>query len=362
MAQGAGMTQGAGMAQRADRVFVAAALGAALVLAARVSAEPPAPPQGAEPAPSGRVVVGAKNFTESHLLAEMMALVIEAHTDLTVVRRTGLGGTMVCFEALREGEIDLYPDYTGTGWSVVLGETEKVDSALQAFLHVQERYRELWDVEWLAPFGPNNTYALAMDEGRAQELGVRTISDLRAHQDEIRIGFSIEFMNRPDGWAGLAPFYDLAPTDVRGMEHGLAYEAISSGRDRRLIDAYSTDGKLLRFRPACAGGRPRTTSRHYRRRAGGPSRDAPVKATALKCARLLEPAGPHACRTPRKCNASTTLVEVLRPRALRRGGPGRSCRTRACWPAPSSRRGPGTQRSQAWLPGADGSIVGRTHR
>jgi osmoprotectant transport system substrate-binding protein len=192
------------------------------------------------------VVIGSKNFTESRILGEMMALLLEEHTDLAVEHRAGLGGTLVCFTALEGGELDLYPDYTGTGWSIVLKEPAKITDPLHAFLHVQEQYRERFDIEWLQPFGLNNSYALAMVGARADELGVRTVSDLRAHAAGLTAGFSIEFMNREDGWPGLAPFYGLELGEVRTMEHGLAYEAISSGAID-LVDAYTTDGKLLRY-------------------------------------------------------------------------------------------------------------------
>lgn len=195
---------------------------------------------------SGRIVIGSKNFTESHILGEILALMIENGTDLTVEHRSSLGGTKVCFAALQSGEIDLYPEYTGTAWSVVLREVERISDPLQTFLHVEARYRELYDLEWLRPFGFNNTYALAMREDRAEALGVRTISDLVPLAADLRVGFSIEFMNREDGWLGLGPFYALEPGVVRTLEHSLAYEAIVSG-EIDLLDAYSTDGKLLRF-------------------------------------------------------------------------------------------------------------------
>ncbi len=192
------------------------------------------------------IVIGSKNFTESRILGEMLALLVEDRTDLTVEHRSGLGGTLVCFAALQAGEIDLYPEYTGTAWSIVLKEPGRISDRLQAFLHVERRYRELYDLEWLQPFGLNNTYALAMREDRAEALGVTTISDLVAHGGQLSAGFSIEFMNREDGWSGLGPFYGLSLGQVRALEHGLAYEAINAG-SIDVIDAYSTDGKLLRY-------------------------------------------------------------------------------------------------------------------
>ena len=221
-------------------------LALALALAAPAGGPQDAPVEPEREAPPRKVVVASKNFTESRVLGEIMRLLLEARTELEVEHRAGLGGTLVCFEALLAGEIDVYPDYTGTGWSIVLKEPDKITSPLRAFLHVQAAYRERYDVEWLQPFGLNNTYALAMTEERASELGVETISDLVPHQDELRAAFSIEFVDREDGYQGLAPHYGLDLGAVAAMEHGLAYEAIVSG-EVDLIDAYSTDGKLLRY-------------------------------------------------------------------------------------------------------------------
>ncbi|HVS18563.1 MAG TPA: glycine betaine ABC transporter substrate-binding protein [Planctomycetota bacterium] len=200
----------------------------------------------AAPAAAQDLVVASKNFTENRLLGEIVTQWIEARTELEVRHTASLGGTMVCWEALRAGEIDLYVDYTGTGWSIILQEQGKVAEPLRAFLHVQEGYRERFDVEWLAPFGLNNTYALALRRDLAEELGATRISDLIGRGADVRAGFSIEFMNREDGWPGLREHYaglDLAP---RSMEHGLAYEALAGG-SIDLVDAYSTDGKLGRF-------------------------------------------------------------------------------------------------------------------
>lgn len=193
-----------------------------------------------------RLVIGSKNFTESRILGEMLALLVEAHTGIEVDHRSGLGGTLVVFTAIERGEIDLYPEYTGTAWSIVLKETARIDDPLRAFLHVQARFRERYDLEWLPPFGLNNSYALALREDQAEALGVTTISDLIPHAPALRAGFSIEFVNREDGWLGLGPFYGLDFGSVRAMEHGLAYEAIAGGAID-VIDAYTTDGKLLRY-------------------------------------------------------------------------------------------------------------------
>lgn len=192
------------------------------------------------------VIVGSKAFTESRVLAEVLAQLVEARTDLAVERRTNIGGTLLVHAALVAGEIDLYPEYTGTGWSIVLKREETVRDPLRVYLAVRRDYEERFGVTWLEPFGFSNSYAVAMLESTAEELGATRISDLAAHGGRLRAGWSHEFLNREDGFLGLAATYGLEIADNRGMEHGLAYEAIRSGRVD-LTDAYTTDGKLLRF-------------------------------------------------------------------------------------------------------------------
>jgi osmoprotectant transport system permease protein len=200
----------------------------------------------ARPCAGEDIVIASKNFTENRLLGEIMAQLIEYRMGLSVRHSASLGGTKVCWDALRAGQVDLYADYTGTGWSIILKEEGKIADPLRAFLHVQRRYRELFDVEWLAPFGLNNTYALALRSDKAESLGVTCVSDLAGHGNDLAVGFSIEFMNREDGWPGLREHYPGLDLDPRSMEHGLAYEALARGQVD-LVDAYSTDGKLLRY-------------------------------------------------------------------------------------------------------------------
>ena len=192
------------------------------------------------------IVVGSKNFTEGRLLGEIVTQHLERTTELEVAHISSLGGTKVCWNALRSGEIDIYVDYTGTGWSILLGEQGKVSDPLETFLHVRFRCLEEYDIEWLSPFGLNNTYALALRSEQAQAMGVKRISDLEGRGHELNVGFGIEFMNREDGWAGLQLHYPGLDFDPRSVEHGLAYEALERGQID-LIDAYSTDGKLLKY-------------------------------------------------------------------------------------------------------------------
>lgn len=202
---------------------------------------------GAPAAAQGeRIAIGSKNFTESRLLAEIMAQAIEEQTGLEVERRFDLGGTMVAFTALQEGEIDLYAEYTGTAWAVLLGHSEPPESGLETFLRSQAELRSRFDLELLTTFGFDNTYAMALRGDLARELGIERLSELAAFGDRVRGGFTAEFTEREDGLPGLLERYGIELADVRAMEHALAYEGLRIG-ELDLVDAYATDGKLLEY-------------------------------------------------------------------------------------------------------------------
>lgn len=192
-------------------------------------------------APAGRVVVGAKKFTESAVLAELMAQVLESHADLEVERRLNLAGTQICFDALRSGDIDLYAEYTGTGLRNILHAAEPAGGAAATFARVSAAFRQRFDLVWLAPFGFNNTYVLVMRRDRAAALGITSLSDLK--RARLRYGVSHEFLQRPDGMPGLRRAYDLDEAGTAGMEHDLAYRALREGAID-VSDGYSTDAKL----------------------------------------------------------------------------------------------------------------------
>jgi len=184
-----------------------------------------------------RVVVGSKNFTEGYVLAEILCQLLE-EKGFAVERRLGLGGTLVCYGALQSGEIDVYPEYSGTLTQAVL-KTDRISYGdLQKVLHAEH------ELLLLEPFGFNNTYAIALKRARAEELGLRTIGDL-AQVDNLRMAFSHEFINRNDGWPGLAAAYGLSSVP-RGIEHGLAYQAIEEGKID-VTDVYSTDGDIRKY-------------------------------------------------------------------------------------------------------------------
>ena len=183
------------------------------------------------------IIIGSKNFTESYLLAEMMAQLLETR-GVPVQRQFGFGGTKVSFEALVTGEIDAYPEYSGTIAQVILdGDSDMSTADIRAGL-------ETMGLEILAPLGFNNTYAVAVAADVAEARQLEKISDLSLHPD-LRGGFSHEFRNRQDGWPGLVESYGLN-LNTSGIEHGLAYQAIAE-RKIDVTDAYSTDGELTRY-------------------------------------------------------------------------------------------------------------------
>lgn len=191
---------------------------------------------------SDTIVVGSKNFMESRLLGELFAQLIEARTHLTVQRRLGLAGTQVCFEALKSGGIDLYPEYTGTGLVTILGEPPTGDR-VEVLNRVRSEFLHRWKIWWLAPLGFENSYALALPRDRALAMGVRTISDLLPVAPTLTAGFGYEFIERADGLPGLRHTYGLEFKKVVGMQETLKYQA-TANRDVDLLDVYTTDGRL----------------------------------------------------------------------------------------------------------------------
>ncbi|MGE3681096.1 MAG: glycine betaine ABC transporter substrate-binding protein [Bdellovibrionales bacterium] len=193
-------------------------------------------------APAANAVsIGSKAFTEGYLLGEIAAQTLERGTNLTVMRHFGLGGTGILFEALRTGNIDVYPEYTGT-----ISEAILKDPSLRSWEDIRARIRQM-GLEMSRPLGFSNTYALAVTRAFAQTHRLRTISDLRQLNDKVRAGFSHEFLSRADGWAALAARYDLQfKQSLQSMEHSLAFEAITKGAVD-LIDVYSTDAKIVKL-------------------------------------------------------------------------------------------------------------------
>ncbi|MGD9040603.1 MAG: glycine betaine ABC transporter substrate-binding protein, partial [Desulfobacteraceae bacterium] len=194
---------------------------------------------------TGTIRIATKNFTEQIILGEIMSQLIEARTDLSVERRFNLGGTMICHEALINGQIDLYAEYTGTGLTAILKEPVISDPA-KALQVVSRVYRERFGAEWLEPFGFNNTYALTVRALDAKKHGWAKISDLHEAAPGLRAGITAEFAERPDGYPGLQKTYGLKFGEVRDMDPALMYEAVSKG-EVDVICAFATDGRIVAY-------------------------------------------------------------------------------------------------------------------
>ncbi|HYX89997.1 MAG TPA: glycine betaine ABC transporter substrate-binding protein, partial [Myxococcaceae bacterium] len=183
--------------------------------------------------------VGSKKFTEGVILGDLATDVL-MRAQISATHRRELGGTRILWEALIRGDIDVYAEYTGTLREEIFPELRHAsDAELRAAL-------EKRGVGLTAPLGFNDTYAIGMREDRAEQLGIRRISDL-ARRPELRLGFSNEFMDREDGWPSLQRAYHLPQRDVRGLDHDLAYRAIAAG-EIDATDLYSTDAEIQRYR------------------------------------------------------------------------------------------------------------------
>jgi osmoprotectant transport system permease protein len=179
------------------------------------------------------VRVASKSFTESVILGELVTGVLDRN-GIAARHVHGLGGTRVVWDALVRGDVDVYPEYTGTLAQEIFGGQVRADALGPAL--------EAAGVELGPSLGFEDGYALGMREDVAERLGIRRISDLRSHP-ELRLGFSNEFLDRGDGWKALQRAYALPQTQVRGLEHELAYRGLRSNA-LDVVDLYSTDPEI----------------------------------------------------------------------------------------------------------------------
>jgi len=189
------------------------------------------------------IVVGSKNFSEQALLGEILAQQIERKTHLRVVRRFYLAGSYVCQQALLAGRIDTYVEYTGTALTAILHEPAQGDAA-SVFRRVQTEYKKRFGLDVMLPLGFNNTFAMVVRGEDARRLNLKTISDAAPYAPNWRAGFGYEFMERPDGYPGLAGAYGLkfsAPPRI--LDLGLLYRALLE-KQVDVVAGNSTDGLL----------------------------------------------------------------------------------------------------------------------
>ena len=195
------------------------------------------------PARENRIVIGSKNFTEQLILGEIIAQQIEKQTHLRVERRFYLAGTYICQQAILGGRIDVYPEYTGTALTAVLKERPGVLPE-EVFARVKAEYSRRFNLAVGAPFGFNDTFAMEIRGEDARRLNLRTISQAAFYTPQWHAGFGYEFMERPDGYRGLAATYGLRfAASPRVMDLGLLARALQ-GKQIDLAAGNTTDGLI----------------------------------------------------------------------------------------------------------------------
>ena len=213
-------------------------LSLAMILVLLVSACGSSPSSTAKP-----IVIGSKPFTEGVVLSELAAQLIEGNTQLKVERKFNLGGTIVAFNALKNGDLDLYPEYTGTGLMAILKQPAVAD-ADKAYGIVQKEFNSQFKIKWLKPLGFNNTYAMAVPEELASQNNLKNTSDLAKIVDKLIFGAEQDFFGRADGYDGFTQAYGFKFKNVKQMEIGLKYKAVAN-KEVNVINAFSTDGLLI---------------------------------------------------------------------------------------------------------------------
>lgn len=188
------------------------------------------------------IVVASKNYTEAFILGNMFASIIEENTDLNVERKINLGGTAIALEAIKSGEIDLYPEYTGTAYGSIMGESELSDPT-EVFAAVKKYYNDEFNISWFEPLGYNNTYAMAVRRETAENYNLKTCSDLAKVSNELILGSTFEFADREDGYLGLQKVYGMNFKEAKCVDGNLRYQALTNSKSD-VIDAFTTEGLL----------------------------------------------------------------------------------------------------------------------
>ena len=203
-------------------------------------------PDADEPqlAETGSVVIASKPMTEQYILVEMLTMLIEANTEIEVEQKLGIGGgTANIHPGMISGEIDIYPEYTGTGWLSVLKQ-DLINDPQALFEAVKASYLTEYDIVWSELYGFNNGYELMVTEAFAQDTGVKTYSDLAAISADYVFGAEYDFFEREDGYSGLVETYGFEFKDTAEMDIGLKYAAMDQGQVD-VLDIFTTDARLL---------------------------------------------------------------------------------------------------------------------
>jgi glycine betaine/choline ABC-type transport system substrate-binding protein len=195
------------------------------------------------PPRESRIVIGSKNFTEQAILGEMFAQRLEAKTKLQIERRFYLAGSFICHQAILSGRIDMYPEYTGTALTAILKENPQ-GTAETVYARVKSEYERRFGLTLGPPLGFNDTFAIVLRGDDAHRLNLQTISQAASYTPQWRAGFGYEFMERPDGYKGLAATYKLHFAEPpRIMDLGLLTRALKE-KQVDLIASNTTDGLI----------------------------------------------------------------------------------------------------------------------
>lgn len=195
------------------------------------------------PAKQADITIGGKLGAEPAILINMYKHLIEEETDLTVKLEPGLGKTAFVFDALVNGSIDIYPEFTGTAIVTHLEQDPDSNEKSDVYEQAKQGMEEQYGMMMLEPMAFNNTYAVVIKEELAEERNLETIGDLSRVEDDITAGFTLEFNDRYDGYVGMQDVYGLDITDVQTMEPGIRQEALANG-EVDVIDAYATDSYM----------------------------------------------------------------------------------------------------------------------
>ena len=181
-------------------------------------------------------------MTEQYVLGEMLKLLIEQDTNLNVELTQGVGGgTSNIQPAMESGEFDLYPEYTGTGWNMVLKKDGIYTEDL--FDSMQDEYNQSLDMKWMGMYGFNNTFGLVVRREIAEKYHLKTYSDLKTVANQLIFGAEYDFFEREDGYNALCQTYDLHFKKTMDMDIGLKYQAINQGKIDAMV-IFTTDGQL----------------------------------------------------------------------------------------------------------------------
>ncbi|MEV5500753.1 glycine betaine ABC transporter substrate-binding protein [Nonomuraea fuscirosea] len=239
------------MLSRPVRTTFALLAAAALTLGAAGCGSPAEVEAGAagDELAGAKFIVGSKDFTENIMLGKIAVQLLKAH-GAEIVDKTNLGGTVANRKALESSEIDMYWEYSGTGWIEHLKNAKPIQDSAEQFKATADADLQKNKIHWIGPTPLNNTYALAIRSEKATELGVKTVSDVAAlaksKPEEVSICIETEFSTRDDGLPGLSKAYDMTiPKDrVKLLDTGVVYTETDKGQTCNFGEVFTTDGRI----------------------------------------------------------------------------------------------------------------------